>query len=216
MNKHKEKHEKYLTPGYPDDLFIRSPEATGEEEKNNIPLTKTEIRALSLSKLKLEEGHKVLDVGAGSGGLTVECARLMSEGWVWAVERDPEALKVIGANLEKFGLTNVTVLAGEAGKVLCGSAIPQQFDRIIIGGSGGELALIVERAGDLLAPGGIIVINCLLLENLVEAQKILAEKGFCEISYIQAAISRSRQMGAKTALNPLNPVFIISAVNKGG
>jgi len=196
-----EEEKRYAVPGIPDHFF----------ERSEVPLTKQEIRCLTLSKLKLQEGQTVLDVGSGSGGLSVECALLIPGGRVFAVERDPDAVKVIRANLEKFGVKNVTVLGGAASEVLEGVGLPAQFDRVMIGGSGGELQAIIGRAREMLAPGGVIVINCILLENLQESLQRLEEEGFSEISYIQAAISRSRRIGGKTALQPLNPVFIISA-----
>jgi len=191
----------YAVPGMPDHLF----------ERGEVPMTKQEIRCLTLSRLRLKKGQTVLDVGAGSGGLSVECALLIPEGRVFAVERDPEAVKVIRANLEKFGVQNVTVLGGAASEVLEGTGLPPQFDRVIIGGSGGELQAIIKRSRELLVSSGVIVINCILLETLYESLQRLEEEGFSEISYIQAAISRSRRRGGKTALQPLNPVFVISA-----
>jgi len=192
------KRNRNLTPGLPDEWF----------ERGEVPLTKQEIRCLTLSKLMLEEGQQVLDIGAGSGGLTIECALLMPGGQVWAIERDAQAVKLIRANLKKFGLENVTILEGEAASVLEGSG---SFDRIIIGGSGGELPFIVKKAGSLLNPGGILVLNCILLETLSESLRLLEVNSFTDLQFIQASISRSRKMGSGMALQPLNPVFIVSA-----
>lgn len=197
--------KRYVVPGIPDHLF----------ERGEVPLTKQEIRCLTLSKLGLKEGQTVLDVGAGSGGLSLEMALLMPEGRVFAVERNPEAVKVIRANLEKFGADNVTVLEGSASDVLQRVDLPERFDRVVIGGSGDELPQIIGRASELLAAGGIIVINCILLETLQESLRLLEEQGFSEIGFVQASIARSRRLGGKTALQPLNPVFIVSAIGPG-
>ena len=219
---------KRIVPGLPDEEFVRG----------DVPLTKEEIRCLTLSKLKLEEGNRVLDIGAGSGGLTVECALLLSGGGpereadvknesgrgikdsnvkdsrikggeVIAVEHDPEALALVRDNLERFALQNVTVVEGKAPAALEGLG---SFDRVIIGGSGGNLEEIIDRVYELLVPGGVVVLNCILLQTLAESLDVLEKKGFSGISFIQAAISRSRKMGSGTALQPLNPVFIVSAV----
>ncbi len=219
---------KRIVPGLSDEEFVRG----------DVPLTKEEIRCLTLSKLKLEEGNRVLDIGAGSGGLTVECALLLGErgpvvkadkdserdcgikdnnvkdggvkgGEVVAVERDPEAVALVRANLERFDLQNVTVIEGNAPAELKGLG---SFDRAIIGGSGGNLEEIIDRVYELLVPGGVVVLNCILLQTLAESLDALEKKGFSGISFIQAAISRSRKMGSGTALQPLNPVFIVSAV----
>ncbi len=190
---------KRVVPGLPDEQFVRG----------DVPLTKEEIRCLSLSKLKLEDGNRVLDIGAGSGGLTVECALLLDSGEVLAVERDPEAVALVRANLERFSLNNVAVIEGNAPVALQGLG---PFDRVIIGGSGGNLEEIIERVFELLVPDGIVVLNCILLQTLTQSLDALEKKGFSDISFIQAAISRSRKMGSGTALQPLNPVFIVSAV----
>ncbi len=180
-----------------------------EFERGDVPLTKEEIRCLTLSKLKLKVGNRVLDIGAGSGGLTVECALLRGVGEVVAVERDPDAVALVRANLERFNLHNVTVIEGKAPVVLDGLG---SFDRVIIGGSGGSLEEIIDRVYELLVPGGVVVLNCILLQTLSESLDALEKSGFYDISFIQAAISRSRKMGSGTALQPLNPVFIVSAV----
>jgi cobalt-precorrin-6B (C15)-methyltransferase len=190
--------KKSVVPGLPDELF----------ERGKVPLTKEEIRCLTLSKLRLEAASRVLDIGAGSGGLTVECALLLKCGRVWAVERDAEALGIIRANCSRFGLDNVTVVEGEAPGALEGL---EQFDRIVVGGSGGKMNEIIARAKELLLPGGIVVINCILLESLYESLRALKEHGFSNINYLQAAIARSRELGGGTVLQPLNPVFIVSA-----
>ena len=191
-------YSKSVVPGLPDELF----------ERGSVPLTKEEIRCLTLSKLRLEAGNRVLDIGAGSGGLTVECALLLKSGRVWAVERDAEALGLIRANCSRFGLDNVTVIEGEAPGALEGL---EQFDRIIVGGSGGKMNEIIARAKELLLPGGIVVINCILLESLYESLRSLKEHGFINTHYLQAVIARSRELGGGTVLQPLNPVFIVSA-----
>lgn len=172
-------------------------------------MTKEEIRCLTLSKLRLRRGHRVLDIGAGSGALTVECARLLSGGMVYAVEREARAVELISTNVRLFRLDNVKIVHGEAPAALEGIGT---VDRVIVGGSGGRLPAILEASRQLLTPGGWLVQNCLLLETLTESMRALAELGFREISYILASISRSRKLGEGTALQPLNPVYIISAV----
>lgn len=190
----------YVVPGLCDDSF----------ERGNVPLTKEEIRCLTLSKLRLQEESNLLDIGAGSGGLAVEAALLVKGGWVWAVEKNIEALNLIRANCRRFKAENVTIIEGEAPSALKG--LDQTFDRIFVGGSGGRLAEIIAGCRELLVPGGIIVINCIMLETLSAGLSLLRDEDFTNIQYIQAAIFRSRELGGGTVLQPLNPVYIISAV----
>jgi cobalt-precorrin-6B (C15)-methyltransferase len=191
---------KYVVPGLSDESF----------ERGNVPLTKEEIRCLTLSKLRLQEESHLLDIGAGSGGLAVEAALLAKGGQVWAVERNTEALNLIRANCRRFKVENVTIIEGEAPSAL--EELDQTFDRIVVGGSGGRLEEIIARCRELLVPGGIIVINCIMLETLFSGLGLLKDEVFTNIQYIQAAISRSRELGGGTVLQPLNPVFIISAL----
>lgn len=202
------KKRKLLTPGLADEDFVRG----------DVPLTKQEIRCLTLCKLKLEEGSRVLDIGAGSGGLSIECALLLGGtensgrpggGEVWAVECNEEALALVEANIKQFGVKNVKVVRGEAPGVLENL---DSFDRIIVGGSGGNLPAILKEAYRLLVPGGVVVLNCILLQTLAESLEQLEKQKFREIDFIQASIARAWKIGGGTALQPLNPVFIVSAM----
>ena len=93
-----------VAPGLPDELFARG----------DAPMTKMEVRALTMAAARLRPRDRVLDVGAGTGSLSVEAALLCPEGEVVALERDPAALDLIRENVERFGLKNVTIAAAEA------------------------------------------------------------------------------------------------------
>lgn len=193
-----------LVPGLPDEVFARG----------DVPLTKREIRCLTLSALEIREGDRILDVGAGSGGLSIECALLLEAGggFVWAVEKEAPAADLLAENIARQGLTNVTLVRGTAPAALGGLG---PFDGIIIGGSGGRLQAIVEEAGRILQPGGTLVLNCILLDTLHEGLAFLQEGPFEEVRIMQAAICRGTNLGRGYALKPLNPVFIISARREG-
>ena len=186
----------YLTPGIPDALF----------QRGQIPMTKEEIRVLTLAKLRLQAQSRILDVGAGTGSLTIECAHLASQGWVYAVERAPEGLELIRANASKFGVENITIIAGEAPE--CLADIPP-LDGVIIGGSGGKILEIIKVARGLLKPGARVVLNTILLDSLHTAVASLEEEGFLEVDLLAVNISRGRLLGSGRALEPLNPVFIV-------
>lgn len=186
----------FLTPGIPDELF----------QRGQIPMTKEEIRVLTLAKLRLRAQSQVLDIGAGTGSLTIECAHLASQGWVYAVERVPEGLELIRANASRFGVKNITIIAGEAPE--CLADIPP-LDGVIIGGSGGKLLEIIKAVRGLLKPGARVVLNTILLDSLHTAVAALEEEGFLEVDLLAVNISRGRLLGSGRALEPLNPVFII-------
>lgn len=169
-------------------------------------MTKEEIRVLTLAKLRLTARSRILDVGAGTGSLTVECASLARQGWVYAVEKEPAGLELINTNIERFGLSNVTVIPGEAPESL--RDLPT-LDGVVIGGSGGRLREILQATRQLLKPGARVVLNIVLLQNLQTAITVLEELGFSEVDLLCANIARGRLLGKSRALQPLDPVYII-------
>jgi len=196
------KNSEFTVPGIPDELFIRG----------KAPMTKEEIRVLTLSKLRLTPFCRVLDIGAGTGSVSVECALLSPAGKVYAVEKNPEAVLLIKQNCEKFGVSNVEVLEGKAPACLHG--LPP-VDGVVIGGSGGNLQAITAAAGSLLKPGGRLVVNAILLETLAGTLQAMKEEGFDRVELLAVSIARGRELGGKTALQPLNPVFIIWGTKQG-
>lgn len=191
----------YLPAGLADELFCRS---LGERP---VPMTKSEVRAIINSKLRLQPGSRLLEVGAGTGSVTIEAALAAYEGHVWALEKNPEALAVCRANIAKFGLDNIDLLAGAAPE-----AIPDvQFDRVFIGGSGGNMAAIVAKAVAHSAGSLRLVISAITLESVGEAMAALQEQGCRNIEVVQAAVARSKPAGGKHLMLALNPITIISA-----
>lgn len=192
---------KYVTPGIPDHMFIRG----------DVPMTKQEVRAVSISKLMLEEDSLVYDIGAGTGSVTVECSLICKKGKVIAVERETEALKLMKSNIEKFGVKNATVLEGEAPAVF--SRLPKP-DRIFIGGTGGKMKELFSWI-DENCEKVRVVINAVTLESAYETVKCMEEKGFQEIDLVHISLSRGQKAGSKNMMKALNPVYIISS-EKGG
>jgi precorrin-6Y C5,15-methyltransferase (decarboxylating) len=187
----------FQTPGIPDELWIR-----GE-----VPMTKEEVRAVSLAKLRLMTGHTVYDIGAGTGSVAVECALRCREGTVFAVEKDIRACALISQNAIRFGSFNLQVVTGEAPDVLAGLPDP---DRIFIGGSGGKLlpllAHLVRRSRPARA-----VINAVTIETCHEALTGLAEYGFEQIEVVNLSVAQGKLTGGKHLMRALNPIYIISA-----
>ncbi len=188
---------KIITPGIPDSMF----------ERGDVPITKEEIRSIVISKLRLAEDSKIIDIGAGTGSVTVECALIAKKGVVYSCERNAEALSLIKRNAEKFKIENVVIIEGEAPGSLekAGS-----FDRAFIGGSGGSIGQILDSVHSKIEVGGRIVVTAVTLNTLFEARTFFKNMKYtCEI--IQASIIRVNETGNVSMLNALNPVFIISA-----
>lgn len=190
----------YTTPGIPDKLFVR----------DKTPLTKEEIRVLTLAKARLSEGQVVWDIGSGTGSLAIEVARLIGKGTVYAVEQDRETAEIIRENIRRFGLENIKVVVGRAPEVLVDLPIPQ---RVLIGGSGGLLSDIITLLEEKIPCGGRVVINAVTLETLVSALTALGPPWQREI--IQVSVARSTPCGRYQLMQALNPVWIIAA-QKGG
>lgn len=186
----------YKAPGIPDEYFVRG----------KVPMTKEEVRILTMVKARLLPDHVVWDIGSGTGSLTVEAARLVPEGMVYAVERSPEGVELTRHNVESFGLANVQVIPGEAPDAL---ALLPDPDRVLIGGSGGNLPEIVEILQYRLKPGGRLVINAVTLQTVGTA---LANLGLpWHVEVIQMGVARGVPAGGRHLMKALNPVFIISA-----
>ncbi|MCR4442804.1 MAG: precorrin-6Y C5,15-methyltransferase (decarboxylating) subunit CbiT [Peptococcaceae bacterium] len=193
----------YTVPGIPDRLFLRG----------NVPMTKEEVRVLCLSKMGVGPGGVFLDIGAGTGSISVECALLAPGGKVIAVEKEGRAVELIEKNCERFGVSNVRVIQGEAPSCLEG--LPPA-DGVVIGGSGGKLEAIVDRSAGLLKPGGRLVINAVLLETAQAGLGFMKKAGLTWVEVTFAALARGRELGGGTALEPLNPVFLVRGIKPCG
>jgi precorrin-6Y C5,15-methyltransferase (decarboxylating) len=172
-------------------------------------ITKDEVRAVSLHKLRLPQKGILWDIGAGSGSVSIEAARLSPELKVYAIERNEEQIAHIEENKIRFSMPNIAITAGEAPEVL--SDLPSP-DRVFIGGSGGELSGIIRRIRERM-PRGIVVINAVTLDTLNEALLLLENNGF-EPEISQVSVSRSKVLKGQRHLSPLNPVFVIRGERK--
>lgn len=169
-------------------------------------ITKMEVRVVSLAKMQLRLTDVVWDIGAGSGSVAVEAARLCRQGTVYAIEKDPEAAALTKRNASVFEATCLKVIQGEAPEALKSLESP---DAVFIGGSGGHLEGILKVCINRLKPGGRLVANVATFENLHSIVNMLREAGL-EPETTQVNISKSQSIGALTRLEPLNPIFILS------
>jgi precorrin-6B C5,15-methyltransferase / cobalt-precorrin-6B C5,C15-methyltransferase len=169
-------------------------------------VTKAEVRAVALAKLRLPANGLLWDVGAGSGSLAIEAAGLMPSGRVLAIERDSDQLECLRENLRRHRRPTVEPVAGAAPAVLAGLARP---DRVFVGGGGVASVEIVTACLERLAGRGRLVLNAATLETVVEADRVLRRAGWSR-ELVQLSIARGREIGGRTRLAPLGPVFILT------
>ncbi|GBE55388.1 MAG TPA: precorrin-6Y C5,15-methyltransferase (decarboxylating) subunit CbiT [Euryarchaeota archaeon] len=179
--------------------------ADNEFIRGKVPMTKEEVRAVILHRLRLNRNSIVADIGAGTGSLSIEAALLASEGRVYAVEKSSEAIGILKANIDKFGADNIEVIHGEAPEAL--ESLPG-LDRVIVGGSSGKIEDIINGAKEKLRPGGRIVISLITLENLCTALEVL--EGSFEPEVSEIIVAKAEKLGKYKSLKARNPVFIVS------
>lgn len=176
-----------------------------------IPMSKMEVRAVSLAYLDLYDASALLDIGAGTGSVGIEAARRHPALKVWAIERAKEGCELIRLNSEKFGC-RINIIEAEAPCDLA-EAEPQAFDRVFIGGSGKQLEAILNwLKGGLLTEGAIVVVNTIAIESLGDTLKALENGGFTEIEGSMVQASRLDDLGRYHYFKPLNPCYVIKAI----
>ncbi len=192
----------YKTSGIPDDLFNQSDEVPGP--------TKEEIRVITIAKARLREGDVVVDVGCGTGGLTVEAAlQVGPKGKVYAIDEDPTAIKLTTSNVEKFDVQgNVSITRGKAPDALL--SLPM-VDAFMIGGGGVSLRAILQTAFFKLKPNGRVVTNAILLETATVAIAELKALGFKDIDITHISVAKGKQINSGTMMMARNPITIVSA-----
>ena len=183
----------------PDEEFIRG----------NVPMTKQEIRILTLAKAQIKPNDVVIDIGAGTGSLSIESA--MTARQVFAVERNAEAIELIEQNAEKFNVDNIIIINAEAPNGLEGIS---KIDAALIGGSGGNLTKILDTIDRRLKNGGRIVINCITIQTLSEALEYFKNHDNYKYEAIQVQINRLNQVGQYDMAKALNPIYIVTAINE--
>ncbi|WP_054844052.1 precorrin-6Y C5,15-methyltransferase (decarboxylating) subunit CbiT [Vulcanisaeta souniana] len=191
---------RYVTPGIPDELF---------ERVGVIPMTKEEVRALVISKLRLREDSRVLDIGSGTGSVTVEAALMARRGLVYAIDSDENAVELTRRNAIRFGVSDrVIVIHGEAPEAL--NQVPGEVDAAFVGGSGGRLRDIIVGVCGKLSVGGRLVIDAITLENASLALATMAELGFVNVEVTEVVIAKGLRTGVGTVMLSRNPIFIIA------
>lgn len=180
--------------------------------RGKCPMTKEEIRALSIWKMNLKENSIVLDVGAGTGSITVQASKLVEKGQVYSVEKEEEAFNTSRSNIKKFNCTNVRLIKDEGTNTLNDFIQDDlKFNSIFIGGSGGKLEEIISLSNKLLAIDGTIVMNFITLENLYKGTEELKRLGYkIDISLVN--ISKNRNDGYMMMAQ--NPIYILQGIRE--
>ncbi|MDX8335138.1 MULTISPECIES: precorrin-6Y C5,15-methyltransferase (decarboxylating) subunit CbiT [Cetobacterium] len=175
--------------------------------QKELPMTKQEVRAISIAKLQLEDDSILIDVGAGTGTIGIEAATYLRNGKVYSIEKEEKGIETLNENINKFCLKNIEVIVGRAPQV-----IPKiKYDRMFIGGSTGSLKSILEHFMEYSKSKSRVVINAITLETLADATKLLKELKLKNIEVINVAISRGKNVGPYTMMYGENPIYIITA-----
>jgi precorrin-6Y C5,15-methyltransferase (decarboxylating) len=189
-------HSAVLIQGRPDGDFLRT----------EVPMTKSEVRAVTLSKLRLTRDALCWDVGAGTGSVSLEMAEAAEDGQVYAIERKKEACALIEENKRHLGVTNVTVIEGAAPDALRDLPAPTH---VFVGGSGGELkeilALVLEKN-----PAARIVVNTVTAETFAAALDAVKALPVRDVEIVELSVSRGRKVGGYHLMTAQNPVYLFS------
>ena len=174
--------------------------------RGEIPMTKFNIRMLSIGYLAIEQGDKFLDIGAGTGSVAIEAA--LQGAKVWAIERKSEGVELIQSNCQKFNV-NLTIIPGKAPEDL----INFKFNKCFIGGSAGKLKDIFRYLEMNLEKDGIVCGNFITINNLYEFLKLLKEYGYGDI---ETNLIQSSQMDEIGLMKGQNPIYIVKGVKRNG
>ena len=186
---------RFVTHGLEDGAFLRG----------QVPMTKSEVRAVAIAKLGLQNDSVLIDVGAGTGSVSIEAARVACDGMVWAVEKNPEAVALIRQNMHRLQTPNVQIVEGTAPEAL--SLLPAPT-HAFIGGSSGNMREIIAALLEK-NPKVRLVINAIAPETLASSLAILKEYGFADPGIVCVNIAKARAAGDVHLMMGQNPVYVI-------
>lgn len=189
---------KMLTHGFADEAFIR----------DKAPMTKEEVREVSICKLRLKEGSVLYDIGSGTGSIAVEAARLSENIQVYAIERKEEAASLIKSNCRKFGVRNVEIIHALAPEGLEKLPTPTHA---FIGGSSGSMKIIMAELYRK-NPNIRIVINAITMETICEMKEVIKtyQDRIRDLDIVQLQASKAKKAGDYHLMQAQNPVWICS------
>ena len=182
-----------------------------EFQRGDAPMTKSEVRSLSVAKLNLNRDSIAWDIGAGTGSVTIEMALAAADGEVYAIEKKPAAAALIEENAKKFGTPNVEVHVGTAPEALTDLPAPTHA---FIGGSSGNMKEILKLLLDR-NPRVRVVVNAITLETVAEANSCFKELGFTDVDITQIQAAKAKKVGPYEMMMGQNPVYIFAGTGKG-
>ncbi len=186
--------------GLADELFMRS----------KVPMTKQEVRSVSMSKLMPKATDLIYDIGAGTGSCSIELALLARQGMVWAFERNPVAVELLGKNKELFGVENLEVIAGEALENIKEMPAP---DCVFVGGSGGDLCQMLDIIYSKNSSCRV-VINAITIETLAEVAEYYKQHHDYTLDIVNVFVARGKHLGSYNLMMAQNPVYVMTALKK--
>ena len=179
--------------------------------RGKAPMTKEEVRTVSLSKLCLGENSVCYDVGAGTGSVSIEMALRAWNGEVYAIEKKEDALGLLKENRQKFAVDNLKIIPGTAPEAMMELPVPTHA---FIGGSSGNMNEIVKLLLEK-NPEVRIVINCITLETVTEAMNAIRDFNLTDVDIVQLGAARSKTVGRYHMMMGENPIYIISCSGRG-
>jgi precorrin-6Y C5,15-methyltransferase (decarboxylating) len=190
--------------GNADDVFAQSRPKSGL-------ITQAEVRAIALAQLDIQQASVVWDIGAGSGSVAIEAAQLSAPGIVYAIEQEVADYHLIVANAETFGVRNLKAIHGTAPAVFAGLPAP---DAIFVGGTGHEVARLLEAAYAALRLGGNMVVNVATLESLSGVYAVLKRLA-SPVQVLLVNVARGTEQLETLRFEAVNPTFLLRVQKPG-
>ncbi len=178
--------------------------------RGTVPMTKEEIRTLVLSKLDLKPDDRLMDIGAGTGSVSIEAALHLTSGSVLAIEHKAEAVELIQLNAEKHQVSNLQVVHHKAPQ---GMENVVSYNKFFVGGSGGNLTAILDYISSNSISEAIIVVTAIVLDTMYRAYEYFKEKSY-DLELIQVSVNKVNPNRKIAMLEAQNPIFIITAIKK--
>lgn len=177
-----------------------------EFTRGDVPMTKSEVRSVVISKLQIPQRGVCWDLGCGTGSVSVEMALSCCEGAVYSVDKSEEAISLTKANAVKFRCDNIRVVSGNIPEALAELPAP---DSVFIGGASGKIGAVLDEVYSR-NPEAVIVATAVSLETLNEAVSEFDKRGV-SAQIVQLAVTRTKRLGSYTMLSAENPIFVITA-----